>query len=141
MKKLLLLTLSFFLCNGLIFAQGKLSSSQPPTKENTTLDNADMKTYVMVFLMKGEKRNQSKKEAEEIQQNHLAHLTQMHQEGILLMAGPFMDEQDIKGILVMNTSEIEQAKQVVENDPAIIAGRLKAVYHLWYTKSGQIILP
>lgn len=102
---------------------------------------SEMKTYVMVFLVEGENRNHSKKEAEKIQKQHLEHLTSMHEEGILLMAGPFMDKQTIKGILVMKASEIDEIKDRVEKDPAIEAGRLKAEYHLWYTKSGTVVLP
>jgi hypothetical protein len=41
----------------------------------------------------------------------------------------------------MNAPAIDQIKQLVEDDPAIKAGRLIAEYHLWYTKSGTITLP
>lgn len=105
--------------------------------------NADgeMKIYVMVILKAGPTRNQAKEKVEKIQKEHMDHLTRLAEDGFLIMAGPIKDEEDMKGILVLNTIEIEEAKQRVEEDPAIQAGRLKAEYHLWYTKSGAITLP
>lgn len=139
MKKILFILLFICLGTATLYAQGKVKAQQAT---QPTLQNEDeMKTYVMVFLKTGPKRNQTKEKAAEIQEGHMAHLNQMHQDGVLLMAGPFMDEQDIKGILVMNASNIDEVKHVIEQDPAIQSGRLIAEYHLWYTKSGVVTLP
>lgn len=121
------------------FAQKKMQAAKPPVIEQES--DEPMKTYVMVFLKKGANRNQTAEEAKKIQSQHMDHLKKMHEEGKLLMAGPFTDDHDIKGILVMNSIDIDEVKNIVEEDPAIKVGRLKAEYHLWYTKSGKIILP
>jgi len=121
------------------WAQNQLKQAEQPNLSIT--DQDEMKIYVMVFLKRGPKRDHPKEEAAKIQDGHMMHLNQMHKEGHLLMAGPFMDDQEIRGILVMNNADINAVKDIVENDPAIRSGRLIAEYHLWYTKSGTITLP
>ena len=137
-KILLIITLLFSF--GLV-SEAQVKSVAKPTRDKEKIDEGEMKTYIMVFLKEGPNRKQSKEEAEKIQKDHLDHLTAMHQEGMLLMAGPFQDDSKIKGILVLNLEVLEEAKVRVEEDPAIKAGRLVAEYHLWYTKSGTVTLP
>ncbi len=136
-----LIFLSFVMIANFSLAQSKMQAAKTPVKEKAKIDEGEMKTYVMVFLKKGPNRTHPKEEAAKIQEGHMAHLTKMHQEGILLMAGPFMDDEDIKGILVMLADEESQIKDMVEQDPAIKSGRLIAEYHRWYTKSGTVTLP
>jgi uncharacterized protein YciI len=138
--KILLIVLTILMFNiSETFAQRNIQVSKPPTQEVESEDV--MKTYVMVFLKKGANRNQTDAEAKKIQALHMEHLKKMNKDGMLLMAGPFTDEHDIKGILVMNSIDIDEVKNIVEEDPAIKAGRLIAEYHLWFTKSGKITLP
>lgn len=48
------------------------------------------------------------------------------------MAGPFMDDGDIRGIYIFNVKTIEEAQALTETDPAIKAGRLIMELHPWY---------
>lgn len=130
-----------FLAGFIFNADAQVKSAARPTRDKEKIEEGEMKTYIMVFLKEGPNRKQSKEEAEKIQKDHLDHLTSMYQEGMLLMAGPFQDENSIKGILILSLDRIEEAKARVEQDPAIKAGRLLAEYHLWYTKSGTVTLP
>lgn len=138
MKKIILSVAIVFISLAASFAQNRQIET---AKKPIVNSDEEMKTYVMVFLKTGPTRNQTKEKAAEIQTAHLEHLSKMAEEGFLLMAGPFTDESEVKGILVLNTQEIQEAKNRVEEDPAIKAGRLKAEYHLWFTKSGSITLP
>ena len=115
----------------------KMATPQKPIVEN----GGEMKTYVLVFLKSGPNRDQPEEMIAEIQKSHLEYLARLSEEGFLVMAGPLKNDQDIRGILVLNTSETEDARARVEEDPAIKAGRLIAEYHQWYTKSGTITLP
>lgn len=139
MKKIFFLVI--ILTSFVSFANAQIKAAGKPTRDNEKINDGEMKTYLMVFLNEGPNREQIESEASQIQKDHLAYLTKMYQEGVLLMAGPFKDDQKIKGILVLNITQIEEAKAIVEQDPAIKAGRLIAEYHLWYTKSGTITLP
>jgi len=124
-----------------MISNAQVKTADKPTRDKEKLEEGEMKTYIMVFLKEGPNRKQSEAEVQKIQKLHLEHLTSMYQEGMLLMAGPFQDENKIKGILVLSLDRMEEAKARVEEDPAIKAGRLVAEYHLWYTKSGTVTLP
>ena len=60
------------------------------------------------------------------------------EEGKLIVAGPFLDDKDIRGIFIFNVGSIEEAKKLTESDPAVKAGVLSMELHPWY---GPAILP
>jgi len=95
-------------------------------------DNYGMKQYMMAFLKAGPNRDMSEAEAVEIQLAHLRNIQRMAKDGDLVLAGPFMDRGDIRGIYVFNVSTIEEAKALTETDPAVQAGRLEMELHPWY---------
>jgi len=112
------------------------------TKSDAALDtaliralNADelgMKKYVMAFLKAGPNRNQDSATAVRMQAAHLAHIRRMAEAGKLVIAGPFLDENDIRGIYIFNVESIEEAKALTSADPAVKAGRLVMELHPWY---------
>ncbi len=68
-----------------------------------------MQQYFMVFLKSGKNRSQDSTEAAQLQEQHLAHLSRMAEEGYLSLAGPFGDDGNIRGIAVYNTPTQEMA--------------------------------
>jgi uncharacterized protein YciI len=50
----------------------------------------------------------------------------------LIVAGPFLDGGDLKGVFVFDVRTVGEAKALVETDPAVIAGRLTMELHPWY---------
>lgn len=92
-----------------------------------------MKQYVMCLLKRGPNRGQSDEEAKVIQSGHLNHINQMADSGYILVAGPFGDDGDLRGILVYDVPSVEKAKELQSADPAIISGRLIAEFHPWWT--------
>jgi uncharacterized protein YciI len=122
------------------------SKGQPTTKDaegypSFQMPDGDtvytMKIYYMVFLKEGENRNQDPKEAAEIQQKHLAHIDWMADEGYVIMAGPFADEGDVRGILVFNAKNKEKVEELANMDPAVKAGRLEVEIHPWWAAKGS----
>jgi uncharacterized protein YciI len=110
------------------------ASDQPPPK---------MTTYFMGFLKKGPVWTPVTPENEaavmEIQRGHMAHINWMGSTKKLVLAGPFLDNQDIRGILIFRTANIEEARAMAEKDPAVQAGRLVVELHPWLVQEG--ILP
>ncbi|MBR9859489.1 hypothetical protein GYB22_01800 [bacterium] len=100
--------------------------------EKLGADPYGMKSYVIAFLKKGPNRNQDSAEAMELQMAHLNNIQRMADEGKLILAGPMMDNGDVRGIYVFNVSSIEEARALTESDPAIKAGRLVMELHPWY---------
>lgn len=95
-------------------------------------DDYGMKQYVMAFLKKGHNRDLSSEEAKELQLKHLQNIEKMAAEGKLVVAGPFLDNGDIRGIYIFNVKTIEEAKNLTNTDPAIKAGSLVMELKPWY---------
>lgn len=101
-------------------------------------DEYGMKEYVMAFLKKGPNRSQDSTQRAEIQKAHLKNIMRLAVEGKLIVAGPFLDDKDIRGIFIFDVESIDEAKKLTESDPAVKAGVLKMELHPWY---GPAILP
>jgi uncharacterized protein len=56
----------------------------------------------------------------------------MAEEGKLILAGPFLDDGDIRGIYIFNVQTVEEAEALTKTDPAIQSGRLVMELHPWY---------
>ena len=98
----------------------------------TGADPYGMKQYVMAFLKAGPNRDQDSTTAAELQRAHLDNITRLAEEGKLVLAGPFMDDGEIRGIYIFDVKTIDQASKLTETDPAIKAGRLIMELHPWY---------
>lgn len=96
----------------------------------------EMKTYYLVFLKKGPIRTQDSTTVAKIQEQHMAHLTKMFEDKKMCIAGPLMDNTDLRGICVYNTETLEEAKTLAESDPAVKSGRLMIEIHPWYAAKG-----
>ena len=96
----------------------------------------EMKTYQMVFLYKGSNRNQDSLEVEKIQAEHLANIKRLADEEKLIVAGPFLDDKDLRGIFIFDVETEEEVRDLVETDLAIKTGRLRYEIHPWMTAKG-----
>lgn len=95
-------------------------------------DDMGMKRYVMAFLKRGPNRSQDSATAADLQKAHMANINRLAQEGKLILAGPFLDDGDIRGIFLFDLESVEEARALTETDPAIQAGRLIMELHPWY---------
>lgn len=143
-KNIILLSLSLLCllaCN-----EHKPATSESPTVDHKESENAydsalaaqvgadeyGMKQYVMAFLKAGPNRDQDSTAAAQLQKAHLDNIGRMAEAGQLALAGPFMDDGEIRGIYIFNVSSVEEARALTETDPAIQAGRLVMELHPWY---------
>lgn len=62
-------------------------------------------------------------EVEATQVAHLAHVESMHKAGHLVIAGPFLDDGDLRGIFLFKTESEEAALAMASADQAVISGR------------------
>lgn len=98
----------------------------------TGADDYGMRKYVMALLKEGPNRDQDSTEAASLQRAHLDNITRMAEEGKLVMAGPFFDDWEVKGIYIFAVETVEEAEELTKTDPAIKAGRLVMELHPWY---------
>jgi uncharacterized protein YciI len=103
-------------------------------------DEHGMRKYVIAFLKAGPNRTQDSATAAKIQAGHMANIGRMADAGQLVLAGPFMDKGDLRGIYIFNVATVEEAKALTETDPAIQAGRLTMELHPWYGSAGLMQL-
>lgn len=95
-------------------------------------DKYGMKKYVMAFLKEGPTQIKDSVASAQLQKAHLQNIMKLAAEGKLIVAGPFLDDQSIRGIFIFNVESVEEAKKLTETDPAIKAGELVMELHPWY---------
>ena len=98
----------------------------------TGADDYGMKQYVMAFLKRGPNRDQTKEESDKLQRAHLDNIGRLAEEGKLVLAGPFISKGDLRGIYIFDVKTEEEARALVETDPAIKAGSLVMELIPWY---------
>ena len=104
-------------------------------------DAYGMKKYVLAFLKRGPNRDQDSATAAQLQRAHLNNIFRLADEGKLVIAGPFIDSGEIRGIYVFDVSSVEEAAELTSSDPAIKAGRLAMELHPWYGPAALMKVP
>jgi len=139
-----LFVLSFFLTSCTCKTGKHLSENKESLTYDAELaaklgaDDYGMKKYVMAFLKSGPNRSEDKETRSKLQRAHLDNITRLAEEGKLVLAGPFLDDGDIRGIYVFNVESIEEAEQLTNSDPAIQAGSLIMELHPWYGSAALV---
>ncbi len=103
-------------------------------------DDYGMKKYVMAFLKVGPNRNQDSTTAAQIQRGHMDNIMRLANEGKLVLAGPFLDKGELRGIFIFNVETVEEARILTETDPAIQSGRLVMELHPWYGSAATMMI-
>jgi uncharacterized protein YciI len=102
----------------------------------------EMTTYYVGFLYRGAKWTpEETAETRKLQEAHMANIRRMGAEGKLVIAGPFADSGDLRGLYVFRVGSAEEAKALVESDPAVQAGRLRFELHPWYAAKNITVTP
>ena len=97
----------------------------------------EMTTYYVGFLYRGTKWTPGETlELQRLQEEHLTNIRRLADSGKLLLAGPFTDGGDLRGMFVFKVDSMEEAKALADGDPAVKAGRLRVELHTWYSAKG-----
>lgn len=104
-------------------------------------DEYGMHRYVIALLRAGPQRDQDEAAVEALQRAHLQNIERLAQEGKLVLAGPFMDDGDLRGIYVFDVATVQEARALTETDPAIREGRLVMELHPWYGSAAVMEIP
>lgn len=95
-------------------------------------DKYGMRNYVIAFLRTGPTKIENKEEVSKLFAGHLANINRLAAEGKMPVAGPFSKDADFRGMFILAVETVEEAKALVETDPAVKAGLLQADYHKWW---------
>lgn len=102
----------------------------------------EMATYQVAFLMKGPAWSaEETPERVRLQEAHMAHIRKMAESGKLILAGPFADDGDLRGLFIFRTDSPAEAKALAEQDPSVRAGRLRLEWHPWYAAKNIRVTP
>ena|ERR1700692_3887454 len=101
-------------------------------------DQYGMKHYVMAFLKTGFNQITDSLKKTELQKAHLKNIIRLANEGKLVVAGPFLDDQPVEGIFIFNVETIEEAKALTNTDPAIQSGELVMELRPWYGSAALV---
>ncbi len=146
MKKLiLLLSITWFLL-GFITAQDKPAESSLELIEEKAFEIFEMKegdtTYVMkkyylCIYKSGENKSQGEEELSKLQNAHMAHLSNLAEDDQACIAGPFHEDGDMRGIIIMSVYSKEEAIELINKDPMVKAGRLSFEIHPFWAAKGS----
>ncbi|MCI9844777.1 YciI family protein [Flavobacterium pectinovorum] len=131
MKKSILIM--FLLLCSMGFSQETEKRYDETLAKSLQADEYGMKKYVFCLLKSGTNTTISKEESKKLFEGHMANINKLAKEGKLVVAGPFMkNERNYRGIYIFNVETIDEAKALVDTDPAIEAKLLEAELTPWY---------
>ena len=110
--------------------------SPPATQQLDHPNPEDLEPLVLGFLVRAPNRAPDDAHAEEIQKGHLAYMEDLHKQGKLVAAGPFLDDTASRGLVIYRVADVDEAKALAAGDPAVKAGRLVLEAHPWTTFKG-----
>ncbi len=97
-------------------------------------DPYGMRSYIFATLLTGPNDAVITDEAEraELFKGHFANMGRLAEEGKLVLAGPFMEAGEKRGLFILNVETIDEAEALVQSDPSIAAGIFKVEFVKYY---------
>jgi len=142
MKRKIVFTM-FFIC--LTYS---LSAQSTPVKYDSTYakslgaDAYGMKNYIVVMLTTGDSIINDKMIRDSIFGGHMANMIRMEELGKLVLAGPFHEnDKGWEGIFILNVPTLEEAKSLLQTDPAIANHLLNTILVPWYGSAAILEIP
>jgi uncharacterized protein len=122
-----------------IFVVASLSAPPAIAAEPSATPMPELTTYYFALLTRGPKWTPGQtEETKKLQEAHMANMIKWYEEGKLVLAGPFADNGNWRGLWVFKTASLEEAQALAQTDPSIQAGRLSVEIHPWMTKKGVL---
>lgn len=98
-------------------------------------------TVYLTFLKKGPNRKDGDgddPQVQELQKAHLANINRLAETKKLVVAGPFGDDGERRGIFVFRVGSLEEAQALCATDPMVKISRLLVELHPWQVPEGVL---
>ena len=95
-------------------------------------DDIGMRQYVMAFLKTGPLKVDDKAKQAELMKGHFGMINRLADEGKLIIAGPFTEGGELRGIYLFDVKTVDEAKALTGTDPSIKEGYFKVDFVKWY---------
>ena len=120
-------------------AQAQNSSYDKALADSLGADDYGMKQYVLAILKTGSNTTTDKEKLNAYFRGHMENIGRLAKEGKLVVAGPLgKNDKAYRGIFILDVKTIEEAKKLVETDPAVQAKIFEVELYPWY---GSAALP
>jgi uncharacterized protein YciI len=134
-----ILTAILFMSSFAAMAQSSNPNYDKAFADSLGADDYGMKMYVLVILKTGTVQEDDKVKRDSLFAGHMKNIKNMANAGKLVVAGPLQDnDKKYEGIFILNVKTKEEAKLLLEKDPAIKSGVLDTEFYGWY---GSAALP
>ncbi|HEX7312533.1 MAG TPA: YciI family protein [Pyrinomonadaceae bacterium] len=95
--------------------------------------------YVFGILVRGPQWTAAEtEETRKLQEGHMANINRLAESGKLVLAGPFFDGGERRGVFIFKVDTLQEAQSLTDTDPAVKAGRLKIELHRWSVPKGVL---
>ena len=126
---------------GLVAQDAKTSPvADPALAKQLGADERGMRKYILVILRAGPHRVPDGTARDEMFKGHFANIQRLASAGKLVLAGPFGEKSDWRGMFVFAVNTQEEAEQLVSTDPVIRNGEMVADYHSLYASAALMAL-
>jgi len=101
--------------------------------EKLGADDYGMKGFVLVILKTGSNNSTDKEAKNSAFRGHFDNINRLVDENKLIVAGPFgKNDNTFRGLFILDVATINEAKALLQLDPAIKEGYLKPELYNWY---------
>lgn len=120
------------------------SVAQNPNYDSTLAkslgaDDYGMKGYTLVLLKTGSNRTTDRDFINKCFTGHMSNINRLVELGKLIVAGPLgKNDKTYRGVFILNTTDLKEAEEMLQTDPAIKERLLDAELYNWY---GSAALP
>jgi uncharacterized protein YciI len=133
MKRFFILLPIFILAFAITHAQSTGNNYDSVLAKKLNADDYGMKHYVFVILKTGSNTSENKEAIDSAFSGHMKNIQRLADNNKLVVAGPFgKNNNNFRGLFILNTNSIDEAKSLLETDPAIKAKYLEPELYLWY---------
>lgn len=138
MKKIILL-LALLISGSRVYSQSENPAYDKILADSLGGDDYGMKSYVLVILKTGTNTTDNKQLIDSLFRGHMDNIGRLADAGKLIVAGPLKkNDKTYRGIFILDVKTTEEAKELLQTDPAIREKLLEAELYQWY---GSAALP
>jgi uncharacterized protein YciI len=134
----------FLFCLALcVFTAPLFAEETKPAASSSPHANPPMEfdSFILVLLVRpANAKDLPQPELDKLQEGHMSNMRRLADEGKLFKAGPTEDfsGRNVRGIFILKTDSLDQAKEWVATDPTVKAGRLAPEFMKWYVEKGSL---
>lgn len=137
-----------FLLAALVAASAMSASAEPSEPRGSTAtapadydaalaeklgaDEHGMRRYVLVILKTGPTPLPKGEARDAMFRGHFENMSRLADEGKLVLAGPLDGVDGHRGLFILDTPDLEEARALVATDPVIEEGEMRAELHAYY---------